>query len=279
MSVQVLDKTNLKMVEFNGRSLSWLEKGTGEPTVYLHGFADVHGVAGDLLPFHDRLAAHTRLIAPAHPGCSGTSDLPDSYGVEDAVFHYLEVFDALGLKDFNLIGHSAGGWIAAEIAVRHPERVKRLGLIGACGLFVSGEHIDDIFMHTQPERGVDYASMRNMLFSGPDAPLAQRYYPDGRGDLDEETRRYEMIRFASYIGFKPPYLYNRALINRLHRATMPAAVVWGEKDHFVPRAHGEAYASGLPGAGKLKVVPGAGHAVQMEAPEAVADIMLELLKR
>lgn len=278
MSSAIIEKTNLQMIEVNGRSISYLDRGTGAPTVYLHGFADVHGVAGDFLPFHDRLAGVTRLIAPAHPGCSGTADLQDGYGAEDAVFHYLELFDALGLKDFNLIGHSAGGWIAAEIAVRHPERVKKLGLIGACGLFVSGELIADIFMHTQPERGVDYASMRNMLFASENAPLAQRYYPDGRGDLDEETRRYEIIRFASFIGFKPPYLYNRSLVNRLHRANMPAAIVWGEKDHFVPRAHGEAYAAGLSGAGKLKIIPGAGHAAHLESPDAVAEIMLDLIR-
>jgi len=278
VSTAVIEKTNLKLIDVNGRSVSYLEKGTGAPTVYLHGFADVHGVAGDFLPFHDRLAGATRLIAPAHPGCSGTTDLQDGYGIEDAVFHYLEVFDALGLKEFNLIGHSIGGWIAAEIAVRHPERVKKLGLIGACGLFISGELIDDIFMHTQPERGVDYTTMRNMLFAGDQAPLAQRYYPDGRGDLDEETRRYEIIRFASFVGFKPPYLYNRSLINRLQRAKMSAAVVWGAHDHFVPRTHGEAYASGLPGAKALKVIAGAGHAAQLEAAGEVADIMLELLK-
>lgn len=278
MSSTVLEKSNLKMVDVNGRSIFYLEKGTGFPTVYLHGFADVHGVAGDFLPFHQQLASATRLIAPAHPGCSGTTDLQDGYGPDDAVFHYLEFFDALGLKEFNLIGHSAGGWIAAEIAVRYPDRVKKLGLIGATGLFVSSEHIADIFMHTQPERGVDYATLRDMLFSSADAPLAQRYYPNGRGDLDEETRRYEMIRFASFIGFKPPYLYNRSLVSRLHRARMPAVVVWGEKDSFVPRAHGEAYAAGLSGAGKLKIISGAGHAAQMESPDAVAAIMLDLLK-
>lgn len=279
MSTDILHKTNLKMIAVNGRSVSYIEKGDGEPTIYLHGFADVHGVSGDLLPFHDKLAGAVRLIAPAHPGCSGTSDLPGYYGPDDAVFNYLELFDAMGLKQFNLIGHSAGGWIAAEIAVRYPERVKRLGLIGATGLFVPGEHIGDIFMHMQPDRGRDFASLREMLFSSANAPTAKRYYPDGRGDLDEEIRRYEMIRFASFIGFKPPYLYNRSLVDRLYRANMPAAVVWGEHDHFVPCAHGDVYVAGLPQAGKLKVVTGAGHAAHMEAPDAVADIMLELLRK
>ena len=85
---------------------------------------------------------------------------------------------------------------------------------------------------------------------------ALRYYPNGRGDIDEETRRYEMVRFCSFVGFKPPYLYNRSLIDRLHRAKMPALVVWGEKDGLVPLAHGRAYAQNLPGSGDLSIVNG-----------------------
>src|SRR6185295_5029860 len=78
------------------------------------------------------------VIAPAHPGCAQSDELAEGYGIEDVIFHYLEVFDALGLESFDLVGHCVGGWIAAELAVRYPERVRRLGLIGACGLFVPG---------------------------------------------------------------------------------------------------------------------------------------------
>ncbi len=267
-----------RVVDIAGRDVAVIEKGDGEPLVYLHGYADVHGVAGDLLPFHNALAAGSRLIAPAHPGCSGSAELTGGHTPEDYVFHYLELFDALGLKDFNLVGHCVGGWLAAEIAVRHPEKVKRLGLIGATGLFVSGQYIGDIFMHSQPERGIDYTTLRHMLFSSSDCELAQRYYPNGRGDIDEEVRRYEMLRMGSFIGFKPPYFYNRSLVDRLHRATMPALVAWGADDHMVPLAHAQAYASGLPGAGDPLVLPGAGHAAHLEASDAAAKAFAAFLK-
>lgn len=181
------------------------------------------------------------------------------------------MFDALRLKRFDLVGHCVGGWIAAEIAVRYPERVRRLALIGACGLFVPGEPIGDVFMHAQPERGVAFASLRRLLFAAEDVPAGLRYFPDGRGDLDEETRRYQMLRFGSFVGFKPPYFYNRTLRPRLYRAAMPAAVIWGEHDRMVPRAHGEAFVVGLAGASELKLIAGAGHAAPIEQPEAVAD--------
>lgn len=267
-----------RLMQVAGRMVSLIESGSGQPTVYLHGFADVHGVDADLMPFHQGLAASSHLIAPAHPGCNGSDDLPGPHSIEDAVFHYLEAFDALGLKEFNMVGHSVGGWIAAEIAVRHPEKIRKLALIGATGLFVSNQPIGDVFMHTQPERGVDYSTLRRMYFSAADAPLALRYFPDGRGNLDEETRRYQMIRFCSFVGFKPPYLYNRSLIDRLHRASMPALVVWGEKDGLTPIAHGHAYAQGLPGSGPLRIIRSAGHAAHVEAPAEVTDLVEGFLR-
>ena len=79
-----------------------------------------------------------------------------------------------------------------------------------------------------------------------------------------------MLRFGSFFGFKPPYFYNRSLIDRLGRANMPALVAWGEHDGMTPIAHGNAYATGLPGAAPLMVVRGAGHAAHMESPDVAA---------
>ena len=266
-----------RVVDLRGRKVALLEEGAGEPLVYLHGFADLHGVAGDLQPFHQRLAQSARVIAPAHPGCAGSDELSD-HGIDDLVFHYLELLDALGLERFDLVGHCVGGWIAAELAVRHPERIARLVLIGACGLFVPGQPIGDVFMHAQPERGTSYATLRALLFGAEDAPVARRFFPDGRGDIDEEVRRYQMLRFGSFVGFRPPYFYHRALRERLFRAAMPALVMWGEHDRMVPRSHGEAYADGLPGADGVKLVAGAGHAAVLEQPEATAELVMTFLR-
>jgi pimeloyl-ACP methyl ester carboxylesterase len=266
-----------RTLDVRGRKVSLLEAGSGDPLVYLHGIADVHGVAGEFEPFHLRLAQAARLIAPAHPGCAGSDELSEC-SIDDVVFHYLEVLDALGLDRFDLVGHCVGGWIAAELAVRHPERIGRLVLIGACGLFVSGQPIGDIFMHSQPERGVDQASLRALYFSAADAPAALAFYPDGRAEIEAEVRRYQMLRFGSFVGFRPPYFYHRALRERLYRAAMPSLVIWGEHDAMVPRPHGEAYAAGLPGAKALQLVTGAGHAAPLEAPEATADLVIGFLR-
>lgn len=261
-------------IEVRGRRIGVIRKGAGAPLIYLHGFADVHGASAGLLPFHDLLARSSALIAPAHTGCATTDERDDLDAVEDVVEEYLDLADALGLDTFHLAGSCVGGWIAAELAVRQPQRVRSLSLIGATGLFVSGNPIADIFWVAQPEDGIYYNDLRHMLFAARDSSAGLALFPDGRGEIEQELLRYRMFRFASQIGFTPPYLYNRKLIERLHRYKGPAHVIWGEHDHMVPRAHAEAYAKGFAKA-RLSIVPGAGHAAQVEAPDVVAKLVAE----
>lgn len=265
-------------LEVNGRKVWILETGAGAPLLYLHGFADVHSVKASWMPFHEKLAEQARVIAPAHPGCAQTDENKDIDIVEDVVFHYLEVLDALQLTQFDLVGACVGGWIAAEIAARHPEKIRKLVLIGATGLFVEGALIGDIFMMAQPEYGSSYASLREMLFSSAKEANALELFPDGKGELEDEVRRYQMLRLGSRIGFKPPYFYNRSLRNRLHRISCPALVVWGEKDSMVPRVHGETYAQLLPNAQPLKIIDHAGHSAHIEQPDITAKTVLTFLR-
>ena len=268
-----------RILDVNGRKVWLLENGSGAPLLYLHGFADVHSVNESWLPFHEQLAKTARVIAPAHPGCAQSDENKDIDTVEDVVFHYLEVIDALQLDKFDLVGHCVGGWIAAELAVRHPEKIRKLVLIGASGLFVEGALIGDIFMNAQPELGESYATLREMLFANANQANALEMFPDGKGEIEDEVRRYQMLRLSSRIGFKPPYFYNRPLRNRLHRITSPALVIWGEKDNFVPRSHGETYAKLIPNSGELKIIAGAGHSAHVEKPAETARIVADFLAK
>ena len=131
---------SMRDLNVRGRTVQLYEAGSGDPLVYLHGVADLHGAAADPFPFHDALASKFKLIAPAHPGCVGSDEDDTLEAIDDLVFHTLELLDALGLDRANLVGNSIGGWLAAEIAARNPERVSKLALIGATGLFVSGAY-------------------------------------------------------------------------------------------------------------------------------------------
>lgn len=262
-------------MQLNGQAVDLLEAGQGEAVLYLHGFADVHGAVGSWLPFHRELQKRFRVLAPAHPGCARSEGLNDVDSIEDLVLHYIELADALGLARFNLVGTCIGGWIAAELAVRYPERVRRLVLIGATGLEVPGELIGDLFMLAQPKDGGNLADLRALLFESAESPLAETLFPNGRTSLEEELLRYQALTFAGRIGWHPPYLYDPKLRSRLRRVTSPALVVWGELDRLVPLAHGRAYADGLPDS-RLEVLP-VGHSVHLERPSETADLMTSFL--
>jgi len=250
------------------------ETGQGRPLLYLHGFADVHAAAVGWLPFHEELAKSWRVIAPAHPGCAGSDEDESIDNIDDVAFRYIELLDEMELDRVNLAGTCFGGWIAAELAVRHPERVSRLALIGASGLFIPGKPIGDLFWEIQSENMTDYRGLRRLMFARPDSVEALALFPDGRSSIEVELSRYKAMRFCSRVGFKPPYFYNRKLQQRLARYAGPALILWGEADHMVPVEHARAYQAGLKGA-KLSMLPGCGHSPQVEKPAETAAILRE----
>ena len=96
-------------------------------------------------PYHDALAARFHVIAPDHPGF-GDSERPDWLDdVDDLVFHYVDLLDALAIERVSIVGTSLGGWIAAAFAVAHPERVDRLVLAAPAGIKVDGVERYDYF--------------------------------------------------------------------------------------------------------------------------------------
>jgi pimeloyl-ACP methyl ester carboxylesterase len=263
-------------ISIAGRKV-WLEdNGDGTPVVYLHGIVDLHGLDAKPMAFHRELARSCRVIAPAHPGCADTDEDETMETMDDVVFHYLRVLDALDLDTCVLAGSSIGAWIAAEIAVRHPERVEKLALIGPTGLFVPGHPIGDIFWYAQPDDGVRYDGLRELLFAGPRTETGLAMVPDAKDDIEREMLKYKAFRFASLIGFKPPYLYNPRLRDRLDRYSGPALVLRGEHDSLVPPEHADAYVDGL-GNARLQTITGCGHSLIAEAPEEMSQSISDFI--
>src|SRR5262249_27850058 len=110
-------------IDISGRPTVIKHAGTGAPFVYLHTALDERKL---WLPFSQSWAREFRVLVPTHPGFGQSGNLDGIDGVEDIAFHYVEMLDALGLDEVILGGVSLGGWIAAEFAVRWPERVKKL---------------------------------------------------------------------------------------------------------------------------------------------------------
>jgi pimeloyl-ACP methyl ester carboxylesterase len=265
-----------RRLPLHGEQVLLYEAGDGPLLLYLHGLADVHAAVADWLPAHERLAEGHRLLAPAHPGCAASTGLGEIDSLEDLVFHYLDLLDVLGLDRVDVVGNCVGGWIAAELAVRRPDRIRRLVLIDATGLYVPGAPIADVFMMAVRRDGANLSDLRALLFGDPQALVAVEMFPDERCDTPTEVLRYQALSFAGRIGWTPPYLYDRKLRGHLRRITCPALVLWGAQDRLVPPAHGDAYAAGIPGA-TLTPLDSVGHSPLLEAPDHATELVSSFL--
>src|ERR1700681_263473 len=134
----------------NGLRIEAIERGEGRPLLFLHPGIGIDPKA----PVLDALAAKARLIAPSHPGF-GTSELaPTMTTVDDLSYFYLDLMDALDLRDATVVGVGFGAWIAAAVAIKSTARMSHLILANAVGIKVGDREtrdIIDIFALLDPE--------------------------------------------------------------------------------------------------------------------------------
>ena len=262
-------------IQVRGNRVQFYEAGSGTPLVYLHGIADTHGLLERPTDLLEELSTNFRVIAPAHPGCAGTAEDQALESIDDLVFHTLEVLDAFDLDKYLLVGNCIGGWLAAEMAVRHPEKIQKIGLISPSGLKVSGSLTGDLFMAIQPLDGT-VVEARDMMFADGSSNLAKSVLADQTTEIKEGLMRYQVFRFSARIGFKPPYFYHDKLRERLYRFLPPAKIITGEKNTFVPVEHAKAYEEGFSD-GQLVLIDGCGHAVHLENPNRTASELTDFL--
>ena len=127
----------------------FLRRGRGQPILLIHGVHPVNPAA----IFVDLLAEHGAVIAPSHPGFGASPRPADFDTMYDLVHGYLDVLDAIDGDGVTVIGFGFGGWIAAELATLRPSKLKRLVLVDAVGIKISGREQRDIvhFFNTAPD--------------------------------------------------------------------------------------------------------------------------------
>jgi pimeloyl-ACP methyl ester carboxylesterase len=253
-------------ITINGRPTLLMHAGEGTPFVYLH---STLGESFMWLPFYQALARQLRVFVPTHPGFGKSGSIDGIDSIEDVAFHYVEMFDALGLEQVILGGVSLGGWIAAEFAVRWPERVKKLWLCNAPGLWTDEAKLGDLFRAMY-----DRDSLRRMVFHDPDGHMARMVISD---EVDEEklmAAYQNMTALARLLWDRP---YDPKLAGRLHRIACPTLILWGAHDRLVPPAFGEAYHKHLPHA-RMKLIADCGHLPMFEKEQEFVETLTAFCK-
>lgn len=245
----------LRSTSIAGRRTIWLEGGGGEPLVYLGACFG----AATWYPFLQGLSRSFAVRALLPPGLDG-GDGEGIDDLDDLLFHYLDLFAALGLDRFDLVAASFGGRIAAELAMRCPHLIKRLVLVDALGLDPVADSAVDL---------ADNEQMRRQLLARPDSFLGDLLLPSS---FEEAHDLQTVHRVVARIGAGHPKL--RA---RLARITTPTLVVWGAEDMVVPYRHGEAFREAIPGA-RLTRIPDCGHLPMFEQEENFVAAVTSFLR-
>ena len=174
-------------------------------------------------------------------------------------FFYLDLIEALALPRVAIVGHSLGGWIALEMAVRSTSRIRALVLAASAGIRVPGVPRADMFIVTPDE-------LARLLFAG-DGAAAWAASQQGTPELQDI---FDKNRFAAAKLCWQPRLFDPKLEKWLHRIDRPVRILWGGEDRIIPPAYGTRLAELIPGA-SLVTIPRAGHLLHVEAPEQFAE--------
>jgi pimeloyl-ACP methyl ester carboxylesterase len=246
------------MLDVRGSRISMRRIGSGEPLLFLHGPRGI----GDPSPLIDRLARCFAVLAPDHPGF-GRSDAADGLDtIADMAMFYLDVLDQLDLRGVHVVGHSLGGWIALELAVRNATRLRSLTLANAAGIRVEGVSRGDMYIATPAELG-------RLLFHEPE-------HQANIAHAEEDPDRIALItknRNASAKLTWHPRLYDPHLAKWLHRITLPTLVLWGDADRVIPVAHAGEFVRLIPHASSV-TIPACGHMSDVERPDAFAEAVI-----
>jgi pimeloyl-ACP methyl ester carboxylesterase len=251
----------------NDVDVAWFEWGRGDPLVLVHGLADDHRAWRRTLPW---LALERRVIAYDLRG-HGQTSLGDADGsLRQLGADLVALLDALELERADLCGFSLGGTIVMRAAIDRPDRVRRLLPVA------TSSRVGRAAAPWYEERARIAAEGAGRLH-----PVLERDTREQLAHAPGELGAHWTIRRESTAdprGFANACramarLNAEPLDPELPRIEAPTLVIAAEHDAFCPPRAGELIAAGITGA-RMAIVPGSGHQVEVEQPEALSRAIL-----
>ena len=268
-----------RYVEHDGLRMHYLEEGSGDPVLLLHGEPTWSFLYRRVIP---PLARVARVIAPDYLGC-GRSDKPtriEHYSYDLHVRSIERLTAELDLRDATVVVQDWGGPIGLRLAVERPERVARLVILNTgvgAGRAPSPEWLRfrDFVRRVGPEleagrlvRVSCVGELADDVVAAYDAPFPT---PESKAGI---------LAFPELVPTKldhPSAAKMLEVSDALARWERPALVLFSDSDPIFPPAAAERMAARIPGAGPAEIVRGAGHFLQEEKGEEIAERIVRFL--
>lgn len=233
-----------RYAEINGIRLYYETFGNGEPVLVLHGGT---GSLEDMRYQIVALAAEHFVLAPDSRGHGRSSDAEAPLSYRLMADDMLKLLDLLKIDRADIVGWSDGGIIGLDLAIHHPERVRRLVAIGA---------------------NYDVNGLIHPPAPGSDPPSPSWLYSHYAPDPDHWPTLYQKV--VTMWRTEPHYS-----TDELARIKAPTLIIAGEFD-AIKREHTDRLARAIPGAQEV-IIKGATHFVVMQKPNVIDTQILRFL--
>jgi pimeloyl-ACP methyl ester carboxylesterase len=264
-------------VAVDGGVVAGAEAGSGTPILLLHGLGGTWGYWQRTL---ELLAGRARPIALDLPGFGESDAPPLGFALYSASDRLAAALAALGGSPAVVCGHSMGGPLALRLAVRHPDAVTRLVLVGPSGFAPSPAWQRRLF-RALPLYGLlqraPFAWERRLVGLAPLRRVVLTALVDSPANLDPHVvaRLLEGVRSARELSAGATASLATGFEQEARLVQVPIAAIWGDRDRIVPPSDAAELRRTVPSAA-IHILPACGHMPMIERPEAFAALLAKL---
>jgi len=261
-----------RWADLNGLKIRYLESGEGHDRhiLFIHGLGSS---ADRWLGIPDALSANFHTIALDLPGF-GESDKPTiDYTIENFRKTIVDLMNMLRINDgkTSIIGHSLGGYIAAEIAIENNNQVERLVLIDSSGLLKKPTPLLEEYLRVAMNPTKDKVrKVFEQMVSDPTripSKLVESFISRINSPNAKYAFKLTLENSANtQIGFGRLGLIDNT----------PTLILWGIKDRVIPLEHSGLFNEAIKNS-HVQIIQDAGHAPFAEKPEQVCEILRNFL--
>lgn len=275
-------KTNtpLKQIELNGTNLAYIEKGEGEPVLFIHGAVSDYRTWFEQFYFFSqnyRAISYSRRYH--RPNVKAQDSLNYSRALHTA--DLIEFLKTLNLGKAHLIGHSYGGSIALMTALQHPELVGSLVLAEPSPL---SSLFDRKSMNLLSEQQTGFDEALQLAQNGDKESAVRQFLHvivgvDVLGLLPEERRSVVLENADTLEPMLKTYYDSPPFgCKELRNVNIPTLLVTGEFSPPIARLNNKMINECMPNS-EVAVLRGASHGLQMENPEGFNRVILQFYQR